>query len=70
VLTITPPAATGSANAAKLGTIPRPDGTFQVTCNGHPLYFFSQALNKGTSGNGITAFGGTFHIVNVKGTIG
>jgi len=70
VLTTTPPAATGSANAAKLGTIPRPDGTFQVTYNGHPLYFFSQALNKSTAGNGITAFGGTFKIVNVKGTIG
>src|SRR5215472_10820835 len=70
VLTTTPPAATGSANAAKLGTIPRPDGTFQVTYNGHPLYFFSQALNKTTAGNGITAFGGTIKIVNVKGTIG
>jgi predicted lipoprotein with Yx(FWY)xxD motif len=70
VLTSTPPAATGSAKAAKLGVIPRPDGTFQVTYNGHPLYFFSQALNKTTAGNGITAFGGTFKIVNVKGTIG
>ena len=70
VLTTTPPAATGNANAAKLGVIPRSDGTFQVTYNGHPLYFFSQALNNSTAGNGITAFGGTFKIVNVKGTIG
>jgi predicted lipoprotein with Yx(FWY)xxD motif len=70
VLTTTPPAATGSANAAKLGTIPRADGTFQVTYNGHPLYFFAQALNTSTAGNGITAFGGTFKIVNVNGTIG
>ncbi len=70
VLTTTRPAATGSANAAKLGVISRPDGTFQVTYNGHPLYFFAQALNSSTAGNGITAFGGTFKIVNVNGTIG
>ena len=70
VLTTTAPAATGSANAAKLGTIQRPNGTVQVTYNGHPLYFFSQALNTSTVGNGVTAFGGTFKIVNVNGTIG
>jgi predicted lipoprotein with Yx(FWY)xxD motif len=70
VLTTTPPAATGDANDAKLGTIRRADGTFQVTYNGHPLYFFSQALDNSTAGNGINAFGGTFKIVNVNGTTG
>ncbi len=70
VLTTTPPAATGSAHPSKLGTISRPNGTFQVTYNGHPLYFFAQGLNSGTSGAGISAFGGTFDIVNVNGTIG
>jgi len=70
VLTTTAPAATGGANAAKLGTISRADGTFQVTYNGHPLYFFAQGLNNGTSGAGISAFGGTFYVVNVDGTLG
>jgi predicted lipoprotein with Yx(FWY)xxD motif len=70
VLTTTPPAATGSANSSLLGAIPRADGTFQVTYRGHPLYFFSQALNSGTSGAGVSAFGGTFNVVNVTGTVG
>jgi predicted lipoprotein with Yx(FWY)xxD motif len=70
VLTSTPPAATGSASSSLLGSIARPDGTFQVTYNGHPLYFFSKGLDNGTSGAGISAFGGTFNVVNVAGTVG
>jgi predicted lipoprotein with Yx(FWY)xxD motif len=65
VLTTTPPAATGKAKGAKLGVIQRADGTFQVTYNGQPLYFFAQGLNTGTSGNGISGFGGIFYTVNV-----
>jgi predicted lipoprotein with Yx(FWY)xxD motif len=64
VLTTATPAATGKANTAKLGVIPRADGTFQVTYNGQPLYFVANGLNTGTSGNAISAFGGTCHTVN------
>ena len=70
VLTTTPPTATGSASASLLGAIPRADGTFQVTYDGHPLYFFAEGLDSGTSGAGISADGGTFNIVNVSGTVG
>jgi predicted lipoprotein with Yx(FWY)xxD motif len=70
VITTTPAAVSGMAAGAKLGTIQRADGTFQVTYNGHPLYFFAKALDSGTEGNNVTAFGGTFNIVNVSGAVG
>jgi predicted lipoprotein with Yx(FWY)xxD motif len=70
VLTTSAAAVSGMAKGAELGTIQRADGAFQVTYNGHPLYFFAKALDSGTEGNNITAFGGTFHIVNVSGAVG
>jgi hypothetical protein len=70
VLTTTPPSATGGANASMLGAIPRADGTFQVTYNGHPLYYFASQLNTTTNGNFVTAFGGTFYVVNTAGSLG
>ncbi len=71
VLTQTAAAAAGAANGSLLGTIQRNDGTFQVTYNGHPLYYFTKALITGdTSGNGVMAFGGTFNDVNVSGAVG
>jgi predicted lipoprotein with Yx(FWY)xxD motif len=70
VLTQSPPTASGSASSSLLGAIPRSDGTFQVTYNGHPLYYFAPALDSGTQGAGVTAFGGTFNTVNVSGAVG
>jgi predicted lipoprotein with Yx(FWY)xxD motif len=70
VITTSPAAVSGMASGAQLGTIQRADGTFQVTYNGHPLYFFAKALDSGTEGNNVTAFGGTFNIVNVSGAVG
>jgi predicted lipoprotein with Yx(FWY)xxD motif len=70
VLTRSAPVAAGKASGSLLGVIPRADGTFQVTYKGHPLYYFANALNSGTTGNGVTAFGGTFNTVNVSGALG
>jgi predicted lipoprotein with Yx(FWY)xxD motif len=53
---------------AGLGTITRPDGTFQVTYLGHPLYFFAFDQPGKTLGENITAFGGTFRVVDLSGT--
>jgi predicted lipoprotein with Yx(FWY)xxD motif len=63
-----PAAAAGSGvSQAGLGTITRPDGTSQVTYFGHPLYFFSFDQPGQTRGEGITAFGGTFKVVDLSG---
>jgi predicted lipoprotein with Yx(FWY)xxD motif len=62
-------AAAGSGvSQAGLGTITRQDGTFQVTYFGHPLYFFAFDQPGQTLGEGITAFGGTFKVVDLSGT--
>ena len=69
-----PVAGTG-VNAGALGVISRFDGTKQVTYHGHPLYIYSKERplpgkhgpsTTGTTGNGkgVSAFGGTFHLVN------
>jgi predicted lipoprotein with Yx(FWY)xxD motif len=70
VLTQSAPTASGAASGSLLGAIPRGDGTFQVTYDGHPLYYFSHALDGGTEGAGVTAFGGAFNPVSVSGAIG
>lgn len=62
VLTSTSPL--GQGLSGTLGTIQRPDGTFQVTYNGQPLYFFSQDLTSGDAkGASISTPFGTFSVV-------
>jgi predicted lipoprotein with Yx(FWY)xxD motif len=47
----------------KLGVFKR-NGIMQVTLGGHPLYTFSQDHKKNNAtGEGVTAFGGTWHVV-------
>ena len=64
MLTNEPPVAGPGADASKLGTIQRPDESFQITYNDHPLYVFAHTLDSTTAGNGIAAFGGTFQVVS------
>jgi predicted lipoprotein with Yx(FWY)xxD motif len=45
-------------NASLVGTAARPEGTTQVTYNGHPLYLFVKDQEAGeTNGQGVSAFG-------------
>jgi predicted lipoprotein with Yx(FWY)xxD motif len=57
---------------SKLGTTPRKDGTIQVTYFGHPLYGFVGDQEAGSetgefNGNGVEAFGGTWHALHRNG---
>jgi predicted lipoprotein with Yx(FWY)xxD motif len=65
-VTGTPTAGTGVPGT--IGVITRPDGTKQVTLDGHPLYRYSgdQAVGD-TNGNG---FGGVWHVVAASGASG
>jgi predicted lipoprotein with Yx(FWY)xxD motif len=52
----------------KLGKLHR-DGFYQVTLGGAPLYTFSGDSGKGmVNGEGIKTFGGTWHVIAVKGS--
>jgi predicted lipoprotein with Yx(FWY)xxD motif len=60
--TTVPTAAPGVVGT--LGVVTRPDGTVQATQNGFPLYTFAHDSAPGdTNGQGIVAFGGTWHVI-------
>jgi predicted lipoprotein with Yx(FWY)xxD motif len=66
-VTGTPDAGSG-INQALLGTIKRPDGTTQVTYDGHPLYYFAGDTSAGTAkGQGSKAFGAGWYVVSASG---
>jgi predicted lipoprotein with Yx(FWY)xxD motif len=68
-LTGTPTAGSG-VTAGMLSTTTRPDGTMQVTYNGHPLYYF--ARDSGTDdkyGQGVADNGGKWGLVLPAGTL-
>ena len=58
----------GSAKAADLGTITRPDGTKQVTYNGHPLYYFARDGDRSDAyGQGVKQFGASWYVLAPSG---
>ena len=66
-VTGTPQAGSG-VSPALLGTITRPDGTRQVTYNGHPLYYFTADTAAGTAHRqAVKAFGAEWDVVGVGG---
>ena len=63
----TPKVARG-AKASLAGTTERPDGTSQVTYNGHPLYRFEGDRKAGqTNGQGVDAFGAQWFVLSPAG---
>jgi predicted lipoprotein with Yx(FWY)xxD motif len=63
------PATEGSGVTGTLGTITRPDGSTQVTYDGHPLYTYAGDSGPGQNkGNGLNVSGGLWHEVTVSGT--
>jgi len=63
------PQAGSGVNQALLGTITRPDGTMQLTYNGHPLYYFTADAAGGTAhGQGVKAFGAEWYVVSAGGS--
>jgi predicted lipoprotein with Yx(FWY)xxD motif len=61
--------ASGGVNKADLSTITRSDGTKQVVCDGHPLYYFSGDSGPGqVNGQGSDGFGAKWWLVDPAGT--
>jgi predicted lipoprotein with Yx(FWY)xxD motif len=62
------PTVGSGVNASLVGTAKRPEGTMQVTYNGHPLYLFAQDTKAGeTNGQGVSAFGASWFALSSSG---
>jgi predicted lipoprotein with Yx(FWY)xxD motif len=62
------PIAGAGVNAALLATSPRPDGTMQLTYNGHPLYYYDDDHGPGTTaGQGESSFGANWYLLTPAG---
>jgi predicted lipoprotein with Yx(FWY)xxD motif len=60
---------TNGLTASLAGTTTRGDKSTQVTFHGHPLYYFAQDTKAGDiKGQGLTAFGGAWYLVDPDGS--
>ena len=60
--------ASGEAVGSNLGTIRRPDGTRQITYNGHPLYLFASDKDNGDiKGQAIVDWGAEWYVISPSG---
>jgi predicted lipoprotein with Yx(FWY)xxD motif len=69
-VTVSSMPSTGSGlDKSLLGTVKRADGGTQVTYAGHPLYYYSGDASPGTAlGQGMSAFGAEWYVLNAKGS--
>jgi predicted lipoprotein with Yx(FWY)xxD motif len=64
----TKPQALNGAVAARIGTIPAAGGQFQITYNGHPLYYYVGDTSPGqTKGQGLNEFGALWYVLGTGG---
>ena len=68
VLTTGTPQAAGDARADLLGTVPRDDGSTQVTYAGHPLYYYAHEAPGQVLCHDVVEFGGRWLVVTPEGT--
>ena len=60
----------GDGIDANLGVIERTDGTYQVTANGMPLYYYAGDSNPGdTNGQGLLASGALWYVISPSGQV-
>jgi predicted lipoprotein with Yx(FWY)xxD motif len=68
VLTSGSPQAVGGVRADLLGTVPRDDGSTQVTYAGHPLYYYAHEGPGEVLCHDVVEFGGRWLVVTPAGT--
>lgn len=68
VLTTGDPQAAGETRADLLGTVPRDDGSTQVTYAGHPLYYYAHEGPGQVLCHDVVEFGGRWLVVTPEGT--
>ena len=62
------PTVGAGVNSALVATSRRPDGSMQVTYNGHPLYFYNDDDHPGmTKGQGENSFGAKWYLLTPGG---
>ena len=62
------PSAGAGVMKSMLGTTKRPDGTMQVTYNGHPLYLYQGDSGPGdTTGQNVDGFGAEWYVLSPAG---
>ncbi|HLM03893.1 MAG TPA: hypothetical protein VK402_01750 [Blastococcus sp.] len=68
VLTDGAPQATGNVRTDLLGTVPRDDGSTQLTYAGHPLYFYAHEGPGEVLCHDVVEYGGTWLVVTPVGS--
>lgn len=69
VLAMNDPTGVVGINVAEADTVPRRDGTNQVTYRGQPLYrYVGDRIDTEAKGQGLDLFGGEWHVLRRNGT--